>query len=258
MFDGIALETRCRYCPERDKILGLCREHSHNVNTKVESVESVENICVALDSQDSATKVCFGSDATVVAIAQYSDDKYYTPVPVVASPSDKTEKANDLAKWMQTVLDVWKTHELGEKVNGPIWALASDGDSTYRAAKYKICMSKPLEKDSALGKLLCNLLGLNFFTSKDGVTPTCDPKHILKQFATLLRCLAGFMINKDHIKPSDVAAHLAELPGITIKDAWQLLDPSDKQNVPKAVTLLQSLLQLKDLSQPLNPTHNQK
>ena len=24
MFDGIALETRCRYCPERDSILGLC------------------------------------------------------------------------------------------------------------------------------------------------------------------------------------------------------------------------------------------
>jgi hypothetical protein len=24
MFDGIALETRCHYCPERDKILGFC------------------------------------------------------------------------------------------------------------------------------------------------------------------------------------------------------------------------------------------
>lgn len=35
MFDGIALETRCCYCPKRDKILGLCREHSHNVNIQV-------------------------------------------------------------------------------------------------------------------------------------------------------------------------------------------------------------------------------
>jgi hypothetical protein len=85
------------------------------------------------------------------------------------------------------------------------------------------------------------------------------PQVTLSQrFATFLRSLAGFMINKDHVKPSDVAAHLAELPGMTIKDAWKLLDLSDKQNVPKAVTLLQSLLQLKDLSQPLNPTHNQK
>lgn len=79
----------------------------------------------------SASKVCFGSEATVVGIAPYAQEDYYTPVPIVASPSDKTEKAPDLAKWMQTVLDTWKTHEFGEKVNGPIWALASDGDSTY-------------------------------------------------------------------------------------------------------------------------------
>ena len=180
MFDGIALETRCCYCPKQDKILGLCREHSHNVNTQVDSVESVEKIRAALDSQDSAVKVCFGSDATVVAIAQYSDDKYYTPVPVVASASDKTEKADGLANWIQTVLDVWKTHKFGEKVNGPIWALASDGDSTYCAAKFKICMLKQLQKDSYLGKLLCDLLGLNCFTSKDGATLTGDPKHIFK------------------------------------------------------------------------------
>jgi len=48
MFDGIALETKCRYCPKRDQILGLCREHSHNVNTKVDSVESVDKVCTAL------------------------------------------------------------------------------------------------------------------------------------------------------------------------------------------------------------------
>jgi hypothetical protein len=45
---------------------------------------------------------------------------------------------------------------------------------------------------------------------------------------------------------------------MTEKNAWQLLDPSDKQNVPKAVTLLQSLLQLKDLPKPLDPSENQK
>ena len=160
--------------------MGLCQEHSQNVNLQVDSVESVDKIHTALSSQDPAIKVCFGSDATVVAIAQYSDDKYYTPVPVVASPSDKTEKADGLANWMQTVLDVWKAHEFGEKINGPIWALASDGDSTYHAAKFKICMFKHLKRNSYLGKLLCDLLGFNCFTSKDGVTLTCDPKHIFK------------------------------------------------------------------------------
>jgi len=48
----------------------------------------------------------------VVAVAQYSDDKYYLPIPLVASPSDKIEKADDLARWMRIVLDVWKSHNL--------------------------------------------------------------------------------------------------------------------------------------------------
>jgi len=47
MFDGVALDTRCRYCSKRDSMLGLCREHSHRVNTKVDSIESVEQVCVA-------------------------------------------------------------------------------------------------------------------------------------------------------------------------------------------------------------------
>ena len=76
------------------------------MNTKVDSVESVEEVCTALaEPKDSDLKVCFGSEATVVAIAPYAQDYYYTPVPIVASPSDKTEKVPELAKWMQTVLD---------------------------------------------------------------------------------------------------------------------------------------------------------
>jgi len=90
----------------------------------------------------------------------------------VASPSDKIEKADDLARWMRIVLDVWKSHKFGEKTNGPIWSLASDGDSTYRAAKFKICMEKIIETNSYVGKVLKSLLGLNQFTSVNGVTLT--------------------------------------------------------------------------------------
>ena len=187
MVDGIALETRCRYCPKRDSILGLCREHSHNVDTKVISLDSVEKVRVALfESQDDATKVCFGSDATVVGIAPYAQDDHYSPVPIIASPSDKHEKGADLAKWLETVLDTWKTHPLGEKINGPIWALGTDGDASYRLAKQTICVYKQVDKSTSLGSLLSSLLGLNCYTSKDGITGTCDLKHIFKWFATLL------------------------------------------------------------------------
>lgn len=89
MFDGIALETKCHYCPKRDKIIGLCCEHSHNVDTKVDTLDSVEKVHIALfESMDNSTKVCFGSDATVVGIAPYARDDHYSTVPLVASPSD--------------------------------------------------------------------------------------------------------------------------------------------------------------------------
>jgi hypothetical protein len=45
---------------------------------------------------------------------------------------------------------------------------------------------------------------------------------------------------------------------MSVKKAYQLLDPSDKQNVPKAVTLVQSLHQLKDLLASPNPTVNRR
>ncbi|KAK6996275.1 hypothetical protein R3P38DRAFT_2565915, partial [Favolaschia claudopus] len=44
MFDGVALEGRPRYCPDRDAILGLCREHSSRVNLQVDSLDSVEQV----------------------------------------------------------------------------------------------------------------------------------------------------------------------------------------------------------------------
>jgi hypothetical protein len=179
------------------------------VNLKVDSIESVEQVRAVLsEPKDSASKVCFGSEATVVGIASYAQEDYYTPVPIVVSPSDKPEKAPDLAKWMEIVLNTWKTHGFGEKVNGPIWALASDGDSTYCAAKHIICMVKKVDKDSSLGKILLSLLGLNCWTSNNGVTSTCDPKHIFKCFATLLRSVSGIMLDDNNILPDHIIEHL--------------------------------------------------
>ena len=119
-------------------------------------------------------------------IAPYAQVDHYSPVPIVASPSDKTEKGADLAQWIQIVLDAWKGHEFGEKTHGPIWALASDGDPSYCVAKHRLCMAEKLDGNSPLGQILSPLLGLNCYTSCDKVTSTCDPKHILKRFASLL------------------------------------------------------------------------
>ncbi|KAJ3714758.1 hypothetical protein C8R42DRAFT_591007, partial [Lentinula raphanica] len=242
MFDGIALEGRCRYCPQRDVVSGFCREHGQAISMKCDTIESIENMRKAVEDG----KLCFGCDATVVALAPYGRSDHYSPVPLVLSPSDKTEKGEQLSKWIQTLLDCWRKNEHGATLHGPIWSLASDGDSTFRLAKHLLCMTTNLNLTSDLGRILCNLPGLNLCTSQTGITGTCDPKHIFKRFATLLRSPKGVMVFRDYLTPDKVIKQLCSLEGVTLEKAQGLLDPSDKQNVPKAVSLIQHLLQLKN------------
>ncbi|KAF8055441.1 hypothetical protein FPV67DRAFT_1435919 [Lyophyllum atratum] len=250
MFDGVALEGRCRYCPRRDVVLGLCREHSHSISLKCETIEVLESLRDAI----AEGKLCLGSDATVVAIAPYGRSDHYSPVPLVLSPSDKTERGEALKGWIETLLQRWELHENGAKLHGPIWALGSDGDSSFRVAKHLLCMVEDLDLNSDLGKKLRDLPGLNLKTSKGGVTGTCDPKHIFKRFATLLRSPNGITVFNDHLTTNDILQQLCYLPGMTREKARQLLDPSDKQNVPKAVSLIQHLLKLEDLPTPAHPS----
>lgn len=55
------------------------------------------------------------------------------------------------------------------------------------------------------------------------------------------------------IYPSDIITHLSDIPGMSKEAAQHLLDPMDKQNVPKAVSLIQELGKLKDI--PITTNH---
>ncbi|KAJ7609681.1 hypothetical protein FB45DRAFT_696231, partial [Roridomyces roridus] len=146
MVDGVAIEPKCRFCYRRNAILGLCREHAKHVNTQVNSVESVDLVRSALaeTDKDSGTRVCFGTDATVVAVAPFCNEEHYTAIPIVVSPTDKTESAEDFVKWLRVVLEAWKEHPEGEALHGPIWRIASDGDSIFRLAKFILCMTQEI------------------------------------------------------------------------------------------------------------------
>ncbi|KAF6742437.1 hypothetical protein DFP72DRAFT_1022411 [Ephemerocybe angulata] len=262
MFDGVTLETRCTYCPKRNRVLGLCREHSHRVDTEVKDMASIEAIRKAIFEPDTdGEKVCFGTEATVVAIAAYHPEQY-SAIPLVASPSCKTETGAEIRVWIKSVTEWWKEHEFGERVHGPIWALGSDGDSAYRYAKYLECLedSVSVNTEEGYGKVLAELEGLNLLTSPDGILGTCDPKHIFKRFATLLRNTSGFMVEETNINASDVLKHLTELDGMTREVAEELLNPADKQNVPKAVSLLQHLKRMEESTGigPLTPAEEHR
>lgn len=180
-FDGIAIETKCRYCPIRKVIIGLCREHAKNFDPHVTGPETIEQLWKRLNETDPDKKVCWGVDATVVAVAPYARSDYYAPIPIVLSPSDKTEKSDALVRWIQVVIDTWRVHDNGQKRFGELWSIASDGDATFRRARHELCTKELLDPQSPLGVKLGSLKGLNCHTSKELITATCDPKHIFKR-----------------------------------------------------------------------------
>lgn len=79
--------------------------------------------------------------------------------------------------------------------------------------------------------------------------------ELLLGFATLLRAREGILVNKSIVNKNHLRSHLVQLPDTTPSKVEALIDPADKQNVPKAVTLIQSLNRLKALdTSPYSPS----
>lgn len=177
MIDGIAINEVCRYDADRNRILGLCREHSHTVNTHVLSLDTVHSVEKAVHETKTC---CYGKDGTVVAIGPYANAEHYTPVPIVVSPSCKKETAQQLVRWIKIILDEWSANPDGEAKHGPIWTIGSDGESSFRLMRMSLCMTKTVDPNSALGCILGTLSGLNQQTGNNNIIGTCDPKHVIK------------------------------------------------------------------------------
>jgi hypothetical protein len=254
--DGISIEKKCRYCPKRGMVLGLCREHSQNMDQHVGADSTIiGKLWDALESSDADSKVCWGTEATVVVVAPYGKTENYSPTPLVLSPTDKSEKAEDLCKWIQTVIDTWNTHPNGAKLHGPLWSIASDGDATFRRARHELCNRYQIDLQSPLGSKLRHLRGLNLYTSKELITATCDPKHIFKRFATLIRS-NGLTIKDQFINSSDIRDQLLHTLHIKANEVVALMDSQDKQNVPKAVKLLRYLCSLRSQPSPIDESRH--
>ena len=188
MIDGVAINEVCRYAADRNKILGLCREHSHLVNTQANSFESIQAVEKAIDDG-----TChYGKDATVIVIGPYARAVYYTPVPIGVTPSCKQETADQLAKTIKLVLDIWRAHLDGAEKHGPIWTVGSDGESSFRRMRMVLCMSETVPPMSDLEEILGKLCGLNQQTGYGGTTGTCDPKHVIKRECSKLNILLHY------------------------------------------------------------------
>ncbi|KAF9779440.1 hypothetical protein BJ322DRAFT_1113248 [Thelephora terrestris] len=226
LLDGVALEEKCRYVRSSDNVIGLCREHAGSLELRVQSTQSIIAIEEAVHTEN--PQAHYSSEATVAAIAPF-------------------RSSNTLRSHLLYLEAVRLRLERQWRTCGLIWSIATDGEPTMRMGRFFLCMSHKLPPSDPLYSLLQNLPGLNLFTGENNVTMTCDPKHILKRFATLLRAREGILIDKSIVNKNHLLSHLIKLPYIDPSSVEALIDPADKQNVPKAVTLIQSLDQLKSL-----------
>ena len=178
LIDGVALEERCRYLRSSDSVIGLCREHAGTLDLHVQNPQSI----IAIEEAIHAEVPCahFASEATVVAIAPFQSSTY-SAIPFALSGSCKAETGEGMAAWVANMIRAWNEHPDGARTRGPIWSFATDGEATMRMCRFLLCMTSKLPTTDPLYPLLQNLAGLNLFTGEEGVTMTCDPKHVFKR-----------------------------------------------------------------------------
>ncbi|KAF7346728.1 hypothetical protein MSAN_01811100 [Mycena sanguinolenta] len=73
-------------------------------------------------------------------------------------------------------------------------------------------------------------------------------------FPTLRWNDLGIILGDTNIRPPDIVKHLSDHDDLSVDTAIGLLDPLDKQNVPRAVTLIQRFNSLEGLPACTNPT----
>lgn len=181
MIDGIHCCQRVRWLKSLNMMCGLCREH---VKKNALRMLTVPDVLEVADSVHGDNPTChFGKEATVAAVGRYCDSSYH-PEPIMVSMTCKSEKAPEFAQIVQLLVDGYEAN--AKDLNGPLWTVATDGDSLYKKACHEVLMCSTLaELDSRelteLFELLRDLKGLNLGCSKTGVVHAPDPKHLLKR-----------------------------------------------------------------------------
>jgi hypothetical protein len=172
LIDEISLDERARYFPWANKVGGLCREHANKADLRIGSMAAVDKVADLLEDN-----VChMGREATVAAIASFRTKDYHAK-PILISPTCKSEKAPEQAEWIKLLIERWRPFEA---IHGPLWSVATDGDTTRRAALHSILMLLELNPESEMFKILGDLPGFNIQCGENDVTMDSDPKHIFK------------------------------------------------------------------------------
>ncbi|KIK33635.1 hypothetical protein CY34DRAFT_49850, partial [Suillus luteus UH-Slu-Lm8-n1] len=235
MIDEIALEEMAVHFSKYNKVAGLCWKHSHLIDPVLRTYESAVTIAKKIHDGE----VHLGKELTVIGVACFGEDELY---PILAAPTCKTEDAGDMEGVLARAIERWNA--TGAATVGPLWSFATDGDATRRAAGHKLFLKTPLSPDSQLYGVLSNMPGLNTLTGDGEVTLDFDFKHIFKRFCTLIRSPAGIVLNNGCvINAMMLSRYLVWLPAYDEASVTKLLHPDDPQDVPRAIELMQAIVE---------------
>ncbi|KAG1841139.1 hypothetical protein DFJ58DRAFT_732592 [Suillus subalutaceus] len=235
MVDEIALEEMVVHLGKYNKIAGLCWKHSHVVDPVLCTYDSAITIAQKIQDGD----VHLGKELTVIGVTCFGEDELY---PILAAPTCKTEDASDMEGLLARAIGRWNATGAASVV-GPVWSFATDGDATRCAAGHRLFLRNPLSSDSELYGILGNMPGLNTMTGDAEVTLDFDFKHIFKRFCTLICSPAGIVLNNGCIINSMMLArYLVWLPAYDETSVIKLLHPDDPQDVPRAIELMQAIV----------------
>ncbi|KAJ8087485.1 hypothetical protein PM082_006316 [Marasmius tenuissimus] len=269
--DEIAIDEHPFYQKQHDKIGGLCREHTDHLNLTIGF--TLDNVFAAAEAVFCETPTAhLAKEATVAAISALSRTRYYAK-PILISPTCKVVRVEDSVHMIKVTLQAWKDSPHGEVIHGPIWIIAVDGDSKRRGALYNICMTHRLSDGDPLHKILRPLTGLNKFTSQDGIVMDFDFKHLFKResrlkwrehrhqltvtkgICRLLCSKEGMLINSTVVNKMLISSWLSRLPDLARSTIQALLNPSDSQDVPRAIDLMKLVDELRNVSR-YNPSED--
>ncbi|KIK96484.1 hypothetical protein PAXRUDRAFT_50620, partial [Paxillus rubicundulus Ve08.2h10] len=177
MMDKIAINEEAYYKKSSNSIGGLCCDHAGLIDIKLTDYKTITN---ALQAVHDESPVChYGKEATVAAIAAFSPENY-TPLPILVSPTCKSERADCGERLLQMILECWHTHPDKEAKFGPVWCFSTEGDSTCQVACHSLFMKYDLDPSSELYEKLSCLAGLNLKFGAHLITMDFDPKHLVK------------------------------------------------------------------------------
>ncbi|KAK6995622.1 hypothetical protein R3P38DRAFT_3425795, partial [Favolaschia claudopus] len=243
--DELAMEREISVMEDTDKMAGFCLEHLKSSGLQsVKIGPDIAGIQAAVDAVREG-RVHIAHEACVAAISRLAGTKYGAK-PIYIGPTCKKSSWQETMRTIQILVEAWKRSPDGERKNGPLFSVSTDGCPLRRRALFMLCMHDEIRPGNPIYEYVKNLPGLNLRVGANNLTADSDYKHEFKRIRGDLCSNAGMVIKNVCVNRELLSLWLERLPDHDWSETsiHALLDPADGQNVSKAIKLLLCIAEL--------------